>query len=271
MDTFCQRHWDCRSELSPTSEEMNTYFTWYHVLLLRPESALGMLNHLIWFLESAVDEDQDEQCHYSPGSSFLIQCIITLQEQTTVVVDARWGQSKEHCRAFRHRDAAASRLGSTFLSLDHNGPCDVRRQPGPQILCADMANDNDVKCSERHDIVRGVNIDLMNHSRWAGDTVPSVLKNFSAHPIDPKLGRGNTSNITDCQASRKEPCQGGTWAGLALDRNGGESTHTCTRPLFQRPAVQVVLSPSNLCRLRSKPSIEVGLAPTPRFPNQTGP
>jgi hypothetical protein len=93
MDKFRQGHWACQSELPPTLEEMNTYFTWYHVLLLRPESgnkpmipadglqhapAVGMLNHLIWFLELAVDEDQDEQCHYSSGWSFFIQGFIAL-------------------------------------------------------------------------------------------------------------------------------------------------------------------------------------------------
>jgi hypothetical protein len=110
-----QGHRACRDELSPTSEEMKSYFNWYHVLLLRPESRNkpmipanglrhaptgGMLNHLIWFLESAVDEDQDEQCHYSSGASFFIQGAISMREKITVVGDARWEQSTEHCRAF---------------------------------------------------------------------------------------------------------------------------------------------------------------------------
>jgi hypothetical protein len=115
MDEFHQGHWACQSDPPPTSEEMKTYFTWYRILLLRAESgntpmiptnslqhapAVRMLNHLIWFLESAVGEDQDEQSHYSPGSSFFIQGAIALREQTTVVGDARWEQSMEHCRAF---------------------------------------------------------------------------------------------------------------------------------------------------------------------------
>jgi hypothetical protein len=93
IDKFRQGHWACRSELSSTSEEMKTFFTWYHVLLLRPESgnkpmipadglrhapAVEMLNHLVCFLESAVDKDKDEQCHYSPGSSFLYKASSTV-------------------------------------------------------------------------------------------------------------------------------------------------------------------------------------------------
>jgi hypothetical protein len=94
MDKFCKGDWACRSDLPPTLEEMKTSFTWYHVLPLRPESGskpmipangfrhapeVGMFNHLIWFLESAVDEDQDEQCHYSPGSSCFKQGCIDLR------------------------------------------------------------------------------------------------------------------------------------------------------------------------------------------------
>jgi hypothetical protein len=58
-----------------------------------------MRNHLIWFLESAVDKDEDKQCHYSPGASFFIQGIIALWEQIIVVGDSRWEQTPEHCRA----------------------------------------------------------------------------------------------------------------------------------------------------------------------------
>jgi hypothetical protein len=104
-----------QSRAPPTSEEIKSSFTWYHVLLLCPEvgnkpmipadgllhaQMVAMLNHLIWFLESAVDEDQDEQCHYSPGASFFIQGVIALQEQIMVLGDARWEQSTEHCRVF---------------------------------------------------------------------------------------------------------------------------------------------------------------------------
>jgi hypothetical protein len=63
---------------SPTAEEMKSHITFYHVLILQPKAcnkpnipadglghapAVTMINHLIWFMESAVDEDQDEQCH----------------------------------------------------------------------------------------------------------------------------------------------------------------------------------------------------------------
>jgi hypothetical protein len=40
--------------------------------------------------------------------------------------------------------------------LNDNGPSNVRRQPGPKRVCADLANDNDGKISERHHPVRGV-------------------------------------------------------------------------------------------------------------------
>jgi hypothetical protein len=87
---------------------MKTYFTWYHLLFLSPESsnkhmipadglrnapAVGMLNRLIWFLEFVVNEDQDIQCHYSPGSSLFILGIISLREKIMVVGDAWWEQS----------------------------------------------------------------------------------------------------------------------------------------------------------------------------------
>jgi hypothetical protein len=100
---------------SHSAPVMKTSFTWYHVLLLRPEAgnkpmipadgfrhtpAVAMLNHLICFMESAVNEDQDKQCHYSPVSSFFIRGVIALREQSTVVGDARWEQSTEHSHAF---------------------------------------------------------------------------------------------------------------------------------------------------------------------------
>jgi hypothetical protein len=94
---------------------MKSHFTFYHVLLLRPEAgntpiilgggirqapAVAVINHLIRFLESAVDEDQDEQCNYSSGASFFIQGIIALRTQSTVVGDVKWEQTTERCRAF---------------------------------------------------------------------------------------------------------------------------------------------------------------------------
>jgi hypothetical protein len=45
--------------------------------------------------------------------------------------------------------------------------------------------------------MKEVKIDLTTHSRRAGDTVPPALQNFPAYLITPKLGRGNTSSVTD--------------------------------------------------------------------------
>jgi hypothetical protein len=67
---------------------------------LRHTPAVGMLNHLICFLELAVDGDQDEQCHYSPDSSLFIQGVTPLREKITLVGDTMWEQSTEHCSAF---------------------------------------------------------------------------------------------------------------------------------------------------------------------------
>jgi hypothetical protein len=47
---------------------------------IRHAPAVAMLNHLVWFLESAVDEDHDKQCHYRRGSSLFIQGVIALRE-----------------------------------------------------------------------------------------------------------------------------------------------------------------------------------------------
>jgi hypothetical protein len=86
MDKFRQGHRACRSKLPPTAEEMKSHLMFYHVPLLRPQAcnkltilasdimhapAFAMINHLIWFLESSVEEDQDEHCHYSPEHPFL--------------------------------------------------------------------------------------------------------------------------------------------------------------------------------------------------------
>jgi hypothetical protein len=86
MDKFHHGHWACRANTPPLSDEMKSHFTFYHVPLMQPEACtkpttpayglmhapvVAMLSHLIWFLESAVDEDQDEQCHYSPIASHL--------------------------------------------------------------------------------------------------------------------------------------------------------------------------------------------------------
>jgi hypothetical protein len=62
---FCKDQWACRAKIQPTSEEMKSNFTFYHVLLMRPTTgnnhmipsdglrytpAVAMLNHLSWFL-----------------------------------------------------------------------------------------------------------------------------------------------------------------------------------------------------------------------------
>jgi hypothetical protein len=137
-----------------------------------------MLNHLIWFLESAVDEDQGEQCQYSPGSSFYTRHhrpARTNQGGRRRMVETEY---RTLSCLLRHRDAAASQLGSTFLSLDHNFPCDVRRQPGPKIIRADPANDNDGKNSECHHLVRGVAERSQNRS---DDPLKTVRRHVPTH------------------------------------------------------------------------------------------
>jgi hypothetical protein len=114
VDKFRQGHWTCRADTPPTSEEMKSQFTVCHILLMRHEAgnkpmiptdglmhapSVVLINHLVWFLESAVEEDQDKQCHYSPGASIFRQGVIS-PEQITVVGDAMWEQTSEHCRAF---------------------------------------------------------------------------------------------------------------------------------------------------------------------------
>jgi hypothetical protein len=113
MDKFRTGHWACRVEIHPKSEEMKLHFTFYHVMLPRPESgnkhmipahglrhapAVAMLDRLVWFLESAVDKAQHEQWHCTSGVSLFIQGAIALLEQITG--DARWEQTTEHSWAF---------------------------------------------------------------------------------------------------------------------------------------------------------------------------
>jgi hypothetical protein len=115
MDKFRQGHWASRAKLPRTAKEMKSHLIFYHVLLLQPKAckkpmipadgrrhamAVDMLNHLILFLDSAVDKAQDEQCHYSPGAFFFTQGDIVLREQIKVVGDAMWEQTTEHCHAF---------------------------------------------------------------------------------------------------------------------------------------------------------------------------
>jgi hypothetical protein len=174
-----------------------------------------MLNHLIWFLESAVDEDKGEQCQYSPGSSFFIQGIIALREQIKVVGDAWWKQSTERCRAF---SAVAMQLlhnlGALFYRWIVMVPVTCVGNRGlkeyvlirPTTMMGKTVNVTTLYV----EWMKEVKIDLRIHSRRYGDTFPPILQNFPAHLIAPKLGRGNTSNVTDRQASRNEPRQGRT-------------------------------------------------------------
>jgi hypothetical protein len=119
--------------------------------------------------------------------------------------------------------------------------------------------------------LKEVKIDLTTHSRWASDTASSVLLNFPAHLISPKLIWGDTGSANARQTTWNDTRQGQTGVGSALGRNGGESNRVCTHPLLQRPTGQAVFSPNNLDRLLRKPTTKGGLSPTPRVPNQTGP
>jgi hypothetical protein len=95
---------------------MKPPFTFYRILLMQTEAGnkpmiptigrpqarptVVMPNHLVWFLELSVDEDQDEQCHCTPGSSLFTQGVISVREQITLLGGVRWEQTMEHCRAF---------------------------------------------------------------------------------------------------------------------------------------------------------------------------
>jgi hypothetical protein len=62
MEKFHKGHWSCRAKIQPTSEEMKSHFTFYHILLLQPKlgnkptipaddlrhaPVVAMLNHLV--------------------------------------------------------------------------------------------------------------------------------------------------------------------------------------------------------------------------------
>jgi hypothetical protein len=94
---------------------IKSHFFFYHILVVRPEAwnksvipedgirqapELAMFNHLIWFLESDMDEYQDKKCHYSPGAYIFTREVISLREEVTVVGNMRWEQTTEHYRAF---------------------------------------------------------------------------------------------------------------------------------------------------------------------------
>jgi hypothetical protein len=207
-----------------------------------------MLNRLIWFLELAVDDDQDEQCHYSPGSSCFVQGVISLQEQITVVGDAMWEQSTEHCCAFSVISMQLlHNLGALFYRWVIMSPAMCVGSWGLKeyvLIWPTTTMGKSVNVTTLYaERLKEVKNDMTTHLRWADNTVLPVLLNFPAHLISPKLGRGNTSNVTDRQASRKKPRQGHTGVGSSLDRNGGESTRACTHPLLQRPTGQAVLPP----------------------------
>jgi hypothetical protein len=105
IEKFRKGQLACHTDIRPTPEEMKPHFNFYHVLLLRPETGhnkiipaegighahtVAMLNHLVWFFEFTIEEEQDLQCHYAPGSSFFIRGIIALMKKIIVVGDARW-------------------------------------------------------------------------------------------------------------------------------------------------------------------------------------
>jgi hypothetical protein len=115
MEKLRHGHWACIAELPLTMKEVKSHFTFYHIILLRTQAcnkpmipddglihapAVALINHLIWILESAVDVDEYDQCHYFQGASLFIQGIISLQEQNAVVGDTMWKQTAEHCHAF---------------------------------------------------------------------------------------------------------------------------------------------------------------------------
>jgi hypothetical protein len=165
---------------------------------IRHAPAVGMLNHLIWFLKLAIDEDQDEQYHYCPGASFFIQGVVALREPITVVGDARWEKSTEHCRAFS--DIAMQLLhylGAIFHRWIIMGPvmCIGNRGLKEYVLIRSMITMGKVEnvTTLYAEWLKEVKNDTTTHSRWAGDTVPPVLLNFPAHLIAPKNGRGNGS------------------------------------------------------------------------------
>jgi hypothetical protein len=187
-----------------------------------------MLNHLIWFLELAIDEDQDEQCYYSPGASFFIQGVIALRVKIMVVGEARWEQSMEHYRAFSAIDMQLlHNLGAILHHWIITGPATCVGNRGlkeyvlirPRTTMGKSVNVTTLFA----EWLKEVKIDLTTHSRRAGDTVPPRTSKLPSVFHCTKFGRGNTGNVNDHQASQNEPRQGRTVAISALDRNGGES------------------------------------------------
>jgi hypothetical protein len=55
--------------------------------------------------------------------------------------------------------------------------------------------------------LKEVKVDLMTHSRWAGDMVQPVLLNFPAHLLAPQLARGGGGG-NERQTTRNDTRQG---------------------------------------------------------------
>jgi hypothetical protein len=81
IEKFSKGHCACCAKIQPTPEEMKLYFTFYHVLLLRPNTGhismipeeglrhaptVAIIHHLVWLFESIANEEHDLQCHYAP-------------------------------------------------------------------------------------------------------------------------------------------------------------------------------------------------------------
>jgi hypothetical protein len=215
---------------------------------LRHALVVAMINHLIWFLESAVDEDRDKRCHYSLGISIFTQGVIALREPITVVGVVRWEQTTEHCRAFS---------AITMQLLHDLGGILHRWILMPPVTCVSNCGSNEyvlVRPMTTMGKVANVitiyeewlkesKVDLTTHLRRAGDTVPPILLNFPAHLLAHKLARGDDGGSNEQHTTRNDTRQGRAAAG----------THLHTHPL-QRPAGQAVPPPNELGRLLGKPS-----------------
>jgi hypothetical protein len=137
-------------------------------------------------MELAFDEDQYDQCNYSPGSSFFIQGVIDLREQITVVGDARWEQSTEHCRAFSTIVMQLLHdLGALFYRWIIMGlvmcVCNRGLQEyvliRPATIMGKLVNVTTLYAKW----LKEVKIDLTTHSRWASNIPPHTYKFPSAH------------------------------------------------------------------------------------------
>jgi hypothetical protein len=99
---------------------------------LRHAPTVAILNYLVWFFESAVDEEQDPHCHYAPGSSFFIWGSIALREHIIIMGGATWEQTTKHYRAFstiNNHHTTHSRTGTKKPPLDYDGAADMHWKP----------------------------------------------------------------------------------------------------------------------------------------------